>query len=291
VHIAVFGANGPTGRLLTAQALAHGHSVAVVTRRPDEFPLRAEGLRVVAGNVLDQKTTQGAVDGTAAVLSTLGVPFGRKPISIYSAGTAAIIKAMRVAGVNRFACVSSSATDPAQRHRDTGGGFLFEKALKPLITTTLGRTLYEDMLRMENLVTASDLDWTIIRPSGLFETAGVTDYRTADSFIAGRYTSRADLADLLLRQLTETAYLRKAVAVATFAEQPSVWQLIRNEAIGTKSSGKVPVGQRPTVRADQPNAASTACAAATVSSAVRPDAAGARPPLDNGPSATSLPFL
>jgi putative NADH-flavin reductase len=243
VHVAVFGANGPTGRLLTAQALSHGHTVTVVTRRPDEFPLRHEHLVVVAGDVLDQQTAQCAVDGTAAVLSTLGVPFGRKPISIYSAGTAAIIKAMQHAGVNRFACVSSSATDPTQRHRDTGGGLLFEKALKPVITNTLGRTLYADMQRMETLVSASDLDWTIIRPSGLFETAAVTDYRTAESFIAGRDTSRADLADLLLRQLTETDYLRKAVAVATFAEQPTVWQLIRSEAIGAKSGSKAPVGR------------------------------------------------
>ena len=39
MRIAVFGANGLTGRLLTEQALAAGHEVAAVTRRPAGFPI------------------------------------------------------------------------------------------------------------------------------------------------------------------------------------------------------------------------------------------------------------
>ena len=39
MRIVVFGANGPTGRLLTAQAVERGHEVAAVTRRPAGFPL------------------------------------------------------------------------------------------------------------------------------------------------------------------------------------------------------------------------------------------------------------
>ncbi len=34
MHIAVFGAGGPTGRELVAQALADGNEVTAVTRRP-----------------------------------------------------------------------------------------------------------------------------------------------------------------------------------------------------------------------------------------------------------------
>ncbi|MEV6257249.1 NAD(P)H-binding protein [Nocardia sp. NPDC051911] len=47
MRITVFGANGPTGRLLTGQALDAGHEVAAVTRRPDSFPLRHARLEVV----------------------------------------------------------------------------------------------------------------------------------------------------------------------------------------------------------------------------------------------------
>lgn len=235
MNIAVFGANGPTGRLVVADALAAGHSVTAVTRHPDVFPLTHDNLRVFAADVLDADSVDRAVAGQAAVLSSLGVPFGRKPISVYSVGVANIVRAMHRHSVRRLAVVSSSAVPPESRMRDTGGGLFFEHVLKPVIENTLGRTLYADMLRMETLVKASDLDWTIIRPSGLFGTDAVTDYSVAQDFLAARFTSRADLADLLLRQATDARWVRKAVAVATSSEQPSVMQLIRGEALSTKS--------------------------------------------------------
>jgi uncharacterized protein YbjT (DUF2867 family) len=103
--------------------------------------------------------------------------------------------------------------------------------LKPVIGNTFGRTLYDDMLRMEKLVRDSDLDWTIVRPSGLFHTDGVTDYLTGVAFVKGQYTSRADLADFLLRQASETEFVRQAAALITVDPQPTVMQLIRNEAL------------------------------------------------------------
>ncbi|MGK8508123.1 hypothetical protein ACRS5S_08690 [Nocardia asiatica] len=39
MRLIIFGANGPTGRLLTSHALTAGHDVVAVTRRPAEFPL------------------------------------------------------------------------------------------------------------------------------------------------------------------------------------------------------------------------------------------------------------
>jgi putative NADH-flavin reductase len=231
MNIVIFGANGPTGRLLTAAALADGHVVTAVTRHPDDFPIRDPRLTVAAGDVLDATSIDDAIAGKDAVLSTLGVPYGRKPISLYSVGVGNIVDAMHRHGVSRLVCVSSSATDPGERFRDTGGGFFFEKILKPALTLTLGRQLYADMLRMESRLRASDLDWTVVRPSGLFATAQVTDYRVAEDFIAGRFTSRADLADCILRQLDDSLFVRKVVAVATFASQPTVLQLIRQEAL------------------------------------------------------------
>ena len=231
MNIAVFGANGPTGRLIVESGLASGHTMTAVTRHPDDFPLAHNDLRVITADVYDEGSLDVAVSGQDAVLSVLGVPFGRKPVTVYSVGVANILAAMQRRGVRRLAVVSSSAVPPESRMRDTGGGFFFERVLKPIIENTLGRTLYADMLRMERLVAASDVDWTIVRPSGLFGTAAVTDYSLAEDFLAARFTSRADLADVMLRQATETAWIRKAVAVATNSEQPSVMQLIRGEAL------------------------------------------------------------
>jgi putative NADH-flavin reductase len=231
MNITVFGANGGTGRLLVASALQAGNAVTALTRHPETFPIQHERLRVIAGDVLEPADVSAAIAGSDAVLSALGVPYGRKSITLYSRGITNILASMEQLGVRRLACVSSSATDHQFARRDTGGGFFFERILKPVIENTMGKTLYDDMRRMEALVRASDLDWTIIRPSGLFATDGVTDYAVAENFVPHRFTSRADLADFLLRQATDTEFVRKAAAVATLSPQPTVLELIRNEAL------------------------------------------------------------
>ena len=53
MRIVIFGANGATGRLLSGQALAAGHDVAAVTRRPAGFPITHERLTVVPADVYD----------------------------------------------------------------------------------------------------------------------------------------------------------------------------------------------------------------------------------------------
>src|SRR5438105_15361860 len=85
---------------------------------------------------------------------------------------------------------------------------------------------------METLVRHSDLDWTIVRPSGLCGTPAVTGYQVAEASIRGRFTSRADLADCMLHQLTTPQYVRKAIAVATVAVQvqPTLFEFLAREA-------------------------------------------------------------
>jgi putative NADH-flavin reductase len=233
MKVVVFGANGPTGRLLTTQALAEGHQVTAFTRHPETFPIEHEHLRVTHGDVVDQASVDAAVAGQDAVLSTLGVPYSRKPISVFSEGTAHIVQAMQHHGVRRLVCVTSSALDP---HDDIEGGLVFRKVLQPLFIGVVGKTLYADQRRMEAVVMNSDLDWTIVRPSGLFVSPGVTDYQTGERHLRGRFTSRVDLADFMLRQLTDSRYVHKAAALTTVTGQPNFLTFLWKEGISKKAA-------------------------------------------------------
>ncbi|MEJ3405382.1 NAD(P)H-binding protein [Rathayibacter sp. YIM 133350] len=231
MRIVVFGANGPTGRLVVDQAAAAGHVVTAVTRHPDGFP--TSGVRVLGGDVLDPAFAMRAIEGQDAVLSVLGVPFGRRPVTVYSTGIANILAGMRAHGVRRLACVSSSATDPSA---GAHGGFFFERVLQPIIVNTIGRTVYADMRRMEALVRTTDLDWTIVRPSGLFDAPAVSDYRIGENHVAGKFTARADLAAVLVRQVDDDAYVRRILAVSTAEGEPSLGETIMREAFGRRAS-------------------------------------------------------
>ncbi|GAB2727035.1 NAD(P)-dependent oxidoreductase [Nocardia thraciensis] len=227
MRIVVFGANGPTGRLLVAQALAAGHQVAAVTRKPEVFPLQHDSLEVVGADALDPAAVDAAVAGRDAVLSVLGVPFGKRPITTYSAGVGHIAVAMGRHDVRRLAVVSSSAVDP---HPYADAGFVFNRVLQPYVTRVLGKTLYDDMRRMEDLVRASGLDWTIVRPSGLYDLPEVTDYTIVEGRAEGRYTSRADLAACLLAVLEGGRYIGGTIGVITTVDNPTILQVIRREA-------------------------------------------------------------
>jgi putative NADH-flavin reductase len=232
MKLAVFGANGPTGRILTQLALDEGHEVVAFTRHADAFPVAHPALEVAGGDVHDAAAVISAVDGTDAVLSTLGVPFAKTPVTVYSDGIANVIAGMHAAGVKRLVCVTSSALDP---YPEPLGGFIFEKVMQPYVVNKLGKTVYDDMRRLEAMVSDSDLGWTIVRPSGLFEAPSVSDYVVAIDHIGWRFTARIDLADCLLRQAVDATYERSSIAVATPSAKPSMLKLIWQEGIRKKA--------------------------------------------------------
>jgi nucleoside-diphosphate-sugar epimerase len=230
MRIVLFGANGGTGRVLVRQALAAGHDVVAVTRRPDTFPITHERLSVAGADVHDGAAVDRVISGADAVLSSLGVPFGRKPITLYSVGTANIAKAMSHHGVKRLVTVSSSATEPSY-HAD--GGFLLNRIMQPLVTATIGKTTYVDMRVMERYLRVSDLDWTVMRPSGLFDAPTVSAYQLHEDRADGIFTSRTDLAASMLAQVDDPAWIGKFVAVTTSEGAPTLLQVMRREAFGS----------------------------------------------------------
>lgn len=230
MRIAVFGAAGPTGRHLTDQALAAGHEVVAVTRRPGSLSSRT-GLAVAVADATDQAAVDAAIGGTDAVLSALGARFSKGPISTYSASAAVITEAMARHGVKRLLAISSSIADP--HWRPTGAHF-FNHVLDPLVNRRLGRTLHEDMRRMEDVIRERDLDWTLVRPSGLFDHPVVTDFHTAETSADGVFTARADVAASMLRELVERRYVRTAMGVITTEVKPNIAKLIWNEGVRKK---------------------------------------------------------
>jgi putative NADH-flavin reductase len=227
MRIAILGANGPTGRLLTEQALAAGHDVVALTRRPDEFPIVHRKLVVAGGDVLDPDAVDPVVDGSEVVLSALGTPFTKEQVEVYSGGGRNTLDAMKRFGTSRFVVVTSGAVTGEP---EPTGGFLFNRVLQPYVTNVLGKTVYDDMRRLEELMVNSDTDWTVLRPSGLFELPEVTDFSITEEHGPGRLTSRRDLAAALLLQVTDDRFVRKVAHVITTVDNPSLLSMMWREA-------------------------------------------------------------
>jgi putative NADH-flavin reductase len=229
MHVTVLGANGLTGRLLTAQLLSAGHTVNALTRHPEQLEL-ANGLTITAGDATRVADLRAAVHGAQAVVSVLGVPYSKQPISLYSASAKAIIEAMTEAGIRRVVLTSSQA---ATSWEDPHWTWL-QRNLVSRILDSLGRTLYDDMRLMETIVARTDLDWTVMRPLGLANMDPPTEYAVAEDHISGSQTARRDLAAAILDQLTSPDFIGKAVAVATTNKTVSIPATIWREGIKPK---------------------------------------------------------
>ena len=214
MDVVVFGAAGPTGKLVCEQALDAGYSVRAVTRRPDPFPLAgAEALRVVRADVASGEGVDEAVADADAVLSVLGAPYQRRAVSVYSAGTRSIVEALRTRGRGRrLVVVSSGLTFPPPK----GSGWFADSIVFPFLRNVPGRTLYADMRRMETYLNGcDDLDWTVMRPGRLTNGATVSAYRLDPDHPSQGTTSRADLAAAMVAELGPGGHVRAAVAPST----------------------------------------------------------------------------
>lgn len=210
MRLTVFGATGATGAELVRQALASGHHVEAVARRPDAIAITHPHLTVSRADVLDPAWSVNQVKGADAVLSALGSRVMKQHTTVYSQGVAAIIAAMRHHGVRRFVGISAIPVG-LEAHQS----MLERRLMYPLLHRFFGGG-YDDMRRMEQLLADSGLDWTLFRPPALTNGRRTERYRTAiDRRLPRAWSvSRSDLAHAMLAALDDTTVYRRAVAIA-----------------------------------------------------------------------------
>jgi len=208
MKIIVIGATGTVGRLTVAQLLDQGHEVTAFARSPEKLEQRSERLRLRAGDAMNAGAVSEAIAGHDAVVVTLGAGSSRKS-RIRSQGTMNVIRAMQEHGVRRLICQSTLG---AHESWDNLNFFW-----KRIMFGALLRPVFLDHELQEQLVRASGLDWTIVRPSAF------TDAPVAGAIREGFAPQdrqlklkirRADVAGFLTRQVQDLRYLHKAVGLS-----------------------------------------------------------------------------
>jgi uncharacterized protein YbjT (DUF2867 family) len=210
LQVLIVGATGGTGRQLVQQALEHGHTVTAFVRKPKKLKIEHPNLRVVQGNVRDYASVESAVQGQSAVLSALGHKRLFYPTRILSEGTRNILRAMKTCNVPRFICESSLGVGSAVGRLGLLSTFLVVPLILPFY--------FWDRVRQEKVIEESDVDWVIIRPGILTNHAASGGYRhgrNIGNFILGKRISRADVADFMLKQLTDDTYVGAAPGVVS----------------------------------------------------------------------------
>jgi uncharacterized protein YbjT (DUF2867 family) len=208
LRILIIGATGGTGHELVRQALEQGHQVTALVRKPKKMKLEHPNLRVVQGNVRDYDSVENAMRGQSAVLCALGTKHFFYPSYVVSNGTANILRAMKTCNVPRLVCESSLGLGNSVGRL----GLLFTFLVVPLLLPFI----FYDKVRQEKLIEESEADWVIVRPGVLTNGPARSKYRhgrNVGNYLWTNRIARADVADFMLKQLTDDDYIGSAVGV------------------------------------------------------------------------------
>ena len=203
----VIGASRGIGLETVRTLLAGGHTVRALARKAREIPITDARLEKLDGDALDRATVERALAGVDAVIQSLGVAITPEAVlkgtTLFSKATRVLVDAMRAGGVRRLIVVTGFGAGDSRGH----GGFLYDAVIFPLLL----KRIYDDKDVAEQIVRASGLNWTIVRPGGLTNGPATGRYQVLvepASWRAGMI-SRADVAHFLAKQVDNDAYVGK----------------------------------------------------------------------------------
>jgi uncharacterized protein YbjT (DUF2867 family) len=195
--ILVAGATGGVGKAVVHKLLAGGIPVRVLAR--DFQAARAifsDTVEYIAGEVREPDTLLPAVTGVEAVICTIGARYGQgdptnTPEKVDYEGIRSLIDAAKNAEVNHFVLVSSmGVTRP-----DHPLNKMFDNVL-------------DWKLKAEDVLRASGLSYTIVRPGGLLDEPGGKVGLRVNQGDSAEFTGRIgreDVAEVVIQALTNPA--------------------------------------------------------------------------------------
>jgi putative NADH-flavin reductase len=209
MNLLIIGSSRGTGRALVDLALSQGHAVTALVRNPSKIKTTHDHLTIVKGDVLDSHSVDAAVMGKDAVLSTLGHKRWFIPTTILSQGTKNVITAMERHGVKRIVCETSLGVGDSRGKL----GLYYTLFVIPFIIYFY----YRDKEKQEQYIRESALDWVIVRPGQLTNGQKRGAYRhglNVGNRLLTVSISRSDVADFMLKQVSDDTYLRSTPGVA-----------------------------------------------------------------------------
>lgn len=208
MKLVIFGSTGSIGSHVVEQALEAGHTVTAFVRNPNKLNLQHPHLNIFTGDVMNPALVEQAVIGHEAAICILGS--GKKLSgNVRSQGTKNVIQALEKTGIKRFICQSTLGAGDSWSNLN----FYWKYIMFGFIL----RKVFADHQIQEEYVRQSDLDWTIIRPAAFIDGTRTGKYR--HGFLESDRTtsltiSRPDVADFILKQLSDNTYSGKAASLS-----------------------------------------------------------------------------
>lgn len=209
--LTIFGGTGKVGHILIKKALEQGYVIDALAREPMMLSdIENAKLNVITAELDDYNEIKKAVAGSDAVVSVMG-PTGTTIGTPMVDGAKNIIKAMAETGVKRLIYLST----PSFRVPKDGSDVRFNFAR--WLVKNFNGTAYENIVVPSEAIVSSPLDYTLVRVPKLScqpaKSQFVTGY-IGDKQLHLFSLTREDLADFLLKQVSDLEFNRQAPIVS-----------------------------------------------------------------------------
>lgn len=207
MEIGIIGASGKVGSLILQEAVSRGHQVTAIVR--DKSKLKDTNVVVIEKNILD--LTQEDIKQFEVIVNAFGAPLGEEQAHV-DAGHA-LIEALK--GTNTRGIIVGGA----------GSLYVDENKTVQLIDTLefsdfVKPTAKGQGRNLQELQTTTDITWTFISPSAVFDVEG----KRTGSYKSGKdhllvnskgesYISYADYAIAVLDEIENPQHLNERFTV------------------------------------------------------------------------------
>ena len=215
MKISVLGANGGTGQAIVKLALANGHYVKALVRRPEGLKVRHEKLEVFIGDARDPDIIETLIEGQDAVICSLGIPAAgttRAEIDdsiktdVCMVSTQLLFDAMPRHNVARIVLMSTHGAGSSNDGSD------YCNWLRDLVKNRV-----YDKDGMEAFIAGSDasIKWTVIRNPAIYDGEKGRDYNVYTRITLDRSSkiTYLDLADFAVSEVEEAQHVGQFLSI------------------------------------------------------------------------------
>ena len=208
MNITIIGASAGIGLETVKRGLNRNHSITTLSRSEIEIEEK-KSLNMILGNATNKADLINSIKQADAIIVTLGTGRNMKATTLFSDFAKLIVEINREKKMDvPFIFVTGFGAGESKNYVP----WIVKLFLKYLL-----KDVYADKTKMEEIITNSDLNWTVVRPGRLLDKELTEKYRIENTLFKGINIggiNRADVADFLIKQAEKQIELKKYIALS-----------------------------------------------------------------------------
>lgn len=200
--IAVIGGTGKSGKYLVQNLLEKGYHIKLLLRSPENFTIENPLIEIIKGDARDEQSIDTLIKDCSVVMSALSQPVGEE--SIFSDAARNITQSMVLHGLRRYIVIAGLNVDTPLDKKNIKVKQATDWMYQNYPKTTIDRQVEYEIL------TKSDLDWTLVRLPLIIQTSESFKTETNLEDCKGENISATDLAEFLVSQIDDTTYIKQS---------------------------------------------------------------------------------